>query len=127
MAKILLIDDDVDMVEMYKIILTHRGHKVTAAYNAAEARALMKKRAPADAVVLDVMMETATIGFDLAREIHQKYPKLPILMLSGVRGAKDLPFKFEPDETWLPILKFLEKPVSAEVLGAEVDSVVSKK
>ena len=125
MAKILLIDDDVDMVEMYKIILTHRGHKVTAAYNAAEARALMKKRAPADAVVLDVMMETATIGFDLAREIHQKYPKLPILMLSGVRGAKDLPFKFEPDEDWLPVKDVLEKPVKPEVLLKAVEKALS--
>ena len=126
MAKVLLIDDDVDVVEMNKAVLVHRGHDVWTAFSAAEARTLLASRRP-DAVVLDVMMETPSSGFDLAREIHQQFPDLPTLILSGVHDATGVPFRFEPDETWLPVLKFLDKPVEPAKLAGEVEAALAKR
>ncbi len=125
MAKILLIDDDVDLVEMYRLLLTRRGHQVRGCHTAKEARKALSEGAAPDLVVLDVMMESTTAGFELAREIHRQFPALPILMPSGVHQAADVPFRFEPDEEWLPVVKFLDKPVAPEKLVEEIEAVLA--
>lgn len=127
MATILLIDDDVDLVEMNAAVLHHRGHAVLKAYSAAEARRVLTAAQAPDLVVLDVMMEEVSAGFELAREIHQKFPSLPTLMLSGVHEATGVPFRFQTDETWLPVAKFLDKPVAPTVLANEIDALLARR
>jgi len=122
-ATVLLVDDDVDLVEMNRAVLEHRGHTVLAAYSAAEARQVLASARP-DIAVLDVMMESVTAGFDLARDIHESHPHMPMVVLSGVHEAMGVPFRFQPDETWLPVLKFLDKPVAPGTLAEEVEAVL---
>ena len=124
MATVLLIDDDADLIDINRVVLTARDFTVRAALSASEARKALQEHQP-DLVVLDIMMETPTIGIDLAREIHQGNPKLPILMLSGIRKAMDLPFKFDADETWLPVAQFLEKPFSPATLADKVQTILN--
>jgi CheY-like chemotaxis protein len=124
MAHILLVDDDQDLIEMNKTTLAQRGHQITIAYSASDARKAVKSAAP-DAAVLDVMMEDMTVGFELARDLHAQFPKLPMVMLTGIRKEMKLGYKFEPDETWLPVSKFLEKPVNPRVLADELDKLLA--
>jgi len=124
MARILLIDDDVDLVAMNKAVLAQRGHEVVTAHSAGEAKDALRTRP--DLVVLDVMMETVSTGFELARDIHRLYPDLPTVILSGVHDATGVPFRFEPDSDWLPVLKFLDKPVAPGKLATEVESILAK-
>jgi CheY-like chemotaxis protein len=126
MAHILLVDDDQDLVEMNRTVLTQRGHNVTVAYSAAEARKAAQAALP-DLAVLDVMMEDKTVGFDLARRLHEMAPKLPMIMLTGIRKDMQLGYSFEPDETWLPVSKFIEKPVNPRVLADEVQKLLAEK
>ena len=126
MSKILLIDDDVDLVEMNSAVLTQRGHDVTSAYSASEAREIIETLTP-DIVILDVMMESMTEGFELARALHEKLPSMPMIMLSGVREATGVRFRISPDETWLPVAKFFDKPIDPAALADEVDNVLAKK
>jgi DNA-binding response OmpR family regulator len=126
MAQILLVDDDQDLVEMNKTVLTQRGHNVTVAYSAAEASKIAQANLP-DLAVLDVMMEDKTVGFALARELHQLSPKLPMIMLTGIRKEMDLGYGFEPDETWLPVSKFMEKPINPRILADEVEKLLAGK
>ena len=126
MAKVLLVDDDVDLVEMNTAVLTARGIDVAGAYSAREAREALKRDVP-DLVVVDVMMETQTAGFDLARDIHAERPDLPILMLTGVREATGVPFAFEPDETWLPVAQFIEKPFDAAALADKIEQTLKER
>jgi CheY-like chemotaxis protein len=125
MAHILLVDDDQDIIEMNKAALEKHNHKISAAYSAEEARKLAKENPP-DLAVLDVMMEDKTAGFDLARRLHEMLPKLPMIMLTGIRKEMDLAYRFEPDDTWLPVAKFLEKPVNPRVLADEVAKLLAK-
>jgi CheY-like chemotaxis protein len=125
MATILLIDDDADVIEINRTVLAKRGHKVLTARSAAEARVILAKTAP-DAAVVDVMMETDSAGFELAREIREKFPKMPTIILSGVHQAKDLPFRFEPDETYLPVVKVLDKPVPPQELAETIEALLKK-
>ena len=126
MANILLVDDDQDLVEMNKTVLTQRGHNVTVAYSAAEARQSVQTKTP-DLAVLDVMMEDKTAGFDLARHLHQASAQMPMIMLTGIRKEMQLGYSFEHDETWLPVSKFIEKPVNPRVLADEVDKLLAGK
>ncbi|MFP4054503.1 MAG: response regulator [Phycisphaerae bacterium] len=123
MARVLLVDDDVDLVEQNRLVLESRGHEVTAAYSASEARDVLSERA-VDVAVMDVMMESPTAGLDLARWVHQTYPKMPAIMLSGVHEKTGSPFRFEPDPEWLPIVKFLDKPVAPARLAEEIEALV---
>jgi DNA-binding response OmpR family regulator len=126
MARILLVDDDVDLVAQNRLVLEKKGHDVVVAYNAAEARDLLDGAAP-DLMVLDVMMEETTTGFQLARDVRARYPSLPLLMLTGIREAKNVRFKIEPDECWLPVTVFMEKPVTPEKLAAEIAALLAGK
>ncbi|HYK88494.1 MAG TPA: response regulator [Acidobacteriota bacterium] len=126
MAHILLVDDDQDLIEMNKTMLAQRGHTVSVAYSAVEAREVVRAHPP-DAAVLDVMMEDMTVGFELARRIHEQFPALPLIMLTGIRKEMRLGFSFEPDETWLPVTKFLEKPVNPRILADEVEKLLAAK
>ena len=124
MGVILLVDDDADLVEVYKLALTQHGHEVKACYSAEEARETLKGDRP-DAIVLDVMMEMKFAGFALAREVHQQFPDLPIIMLTGLLQVTDRALHFESDETWLPVAKFLDKPVDPMALANEIDAMLA--
>ena len=124
MANVLLVDDDQDLIEMNKTMLAQRGHTVLVAYSAEEALRVIRTNRP-DAAVVDVMMEKLSAGFDLARQLHAQMPELPMIMLTGIR--KEMQILFEPDETWLPVVKVLEKPVNPRVLADEVDKLLATK
>jgi len=124
MARVLLIDDDPDLVEANRLVLSARGHDVQAAASAAEAREVLKVDAP-DIVVLDVMMESDSAGFDLAREIHERFPNLPTVLLTSIHQSKDTALHFAQDPDWLPVLKIMDKPVDPAALADELDSILS--
>ena len=124
MGTVLLVDDDADLVEAYKLVVTQHGHEVQAAYSAEEARGLLKAGRP-DVIVLDVRMERKDSGFDLAREVNEQFPDLPVILLTGVHQALSRSFHFEADETWLPVVRFLDKPVDPAVLAKEIDTALA--
>jgi CheY-like chemotaxis protein len=115
--KVLVIDDDSDFVESILNLLEARGYAVASASNGKEGVQKAKSEKP-DLILLDVMMTTKDEGFNVARELHgiEGLTKTPVIMVTGVRKEMNLPFGFEPDETWLPVKQILEKPVKPEVL-----------
>jgi CheY-like chemotaxis protein len=126
MTTILLVDDDVDLVEMNKTVLTQLGYQVKCAYSTQEAGKIVDE-SPVDIAVVDVMMESVSAGFDLVRDMHRKHPKLPMLVLTGVREAMDLQFEFKPDKNWLPVVKILEKPLAQADLAKEINAILRGK
>jgi DNA-binding NtrC family response regulator len=125
MAKVMLIDDDVDLIEMNRAVLRARGHEIVAAYSAGEARKLLAAGGePCDVVVLDIMMETPDAGIELGREIHRMFPRLPIIVVSGIQAATGRKFRFDPAAAELPVYKFLDKPVSPGALADEVRAAI---
>lgn len=121
--KILLVDDEPDFVEVTQTLLESHDFDVVTAYSGAEAREKAPEEQP-DLIILDVMMETQTEGFDVARWLREREDTqgIPIIMLTAVN--QEVPWRFEPDEIWLPVDTFLDKPVSPERLLAEVQKAV---
>ena len=115
--KVLVIDDDGDFVESVVNLLEARGYSVDSASNGQDGYEKAKAKAP-DLILLDVMMTTKDEGFNVARQFHadKKLKNTPVIMVTGVRKEMNLPFGFEPDETWLPVKEVLDKPVKPEKL-----------
>ena len=107
-----------DVITQYKAALAGSGHELTIANSAAEAREALQKANPEVAVV-DIMMDNGIPGFDLAREIHEKAPEAPILMVSSLNSELKSPFDSAADAK-LPIFKFLDKPVQGKTLVEEI-------
>lgn len=122
---ILLIDDDPDQRLALRLPLEATGYQVTEAASTAEALNIIKQIKP-DLIILDVMMDTATAGFQLALDLHSPDPKseykelrnTPIIMLTAIHSTT--PLRFAPDEDYLPVETFIEKPIEPEVLLEKV-------
>ncbi|OGJ90207.1 MAG: hypothetical protein A2487_07460 [Candidatus Raymondbacteria bacterium RifOxyC12_full_50_8] len=124
--KILLVDDDADFVEATATLLEAKGYATVSAGNGEEGYQKAKTEKP-DLILLDVMMATDSEGFETARKLKDDAATkaIPVIMITGVRKAKNLPFKFEPDADWLPVKAVLEKPVKPEVLLSAVQKALS--
>jgi len=129
--KILLIDDDPDLRLALRLPLQAAGYAISEAPSVVEARTAIKEVKP-DLIVLDVMMDTTTAGFQLALEIHSADPRsefkdfhqVPIIMLTAIHSTT--PLRFSPDQDYLPVQTFLEKPVDPEVLLGKVKELLGE-
>jgi len=131
MAKILMIDDDPDIIEAVRIPLEARGHEVQAASSGPEGLRRVKEVNP-DLIILDVMMDTYTEGFHVSLTLRNRahdseyaaYRNVPILMLTSIhQSTKE---RFGPDEDYLPVDAFMEKGAPPAVLLAKVDELLAK-
>jgi CheY-like chemotaxis protein len=125
-AKILVVDDDQDIRDSLQAILESNQYTAVTAANKDEGRQKVMSEQP-DLLILDVMMEEWQDGFELARELKQdeKFKKIPILMLTGVKEQTGIDFKSSAgDPTWCPVDGFLEKPIDPEILLAEIEKLL---
>jgi CheY-like chemotaxis protein len=129
MAKILVIDDDPDVQLSVRLCLEKAGHTVTEAKNGRDGLAMIKSDRP-ELIILDVMMDTSTEGFQLALRLRNPdptselaaYRSIPILMLTAIHSTT--PLRFEPDIDYLPVELFVDKPIDPEDLVKKVDWVL---
>ncbi len=85
-AKILIVDDDPDIVKAMKIILESRSYQVASCANGQECYLKLKEEKP-DLIILDIMMTKMHEGFDVYREL-KKYPAnkyVPSPMLTAIQ------------------------------------------
>jgi DNA-binding response OmpR family regulator len=123
MKKILVVDDDADIREAIIAVLS-KEYECKEADGGASARNALSTFAP-DLLILDVMMESMSTGFDLARQVRKQSPLSKILMLTGVDKEVNIDFKSEagnPD--WLPVDAYLSKPVVPKVLAEKVKALI---
>ena len=131
MAKILMIDDDPDIVMATRIPLEASGYEFDVAYNSAEGLKKVKEMEP-DLIILDVMMESATDGFHVSLKLRDRSPDseyaayrhIPILMLTAVHTTT--PLRFKPDEDYLPVDAFLDKGTDPDELLAKIAELLDK-
>ncbi len=126
MPHVLLIDDDDDVIQVNRLTLEARGWRVSAARSGKEGWDWLQRSPPPDAIVLDVMMESFNEGFTLAQDIRLKFPRVPMVMLTGVREHMSSAWSFTPeaDGQWIPVQRFLDKPVPPERLVGALEEVM---
>ncbi|MDH4322096.1 MAG: response regulator, partial [Desulfobulbaceae bacterium] len=116
MARILIIDDDPDVVEGLTMVLEGNGHQVAARLSTENLLATVKELHP-DLIILDVIFPgDDQAGFKAARLLagDAVVGHIPVLMLSAVNRLSNLGFSFSDKDIsrdFLPVAGFLEKPV----------------
>jgi DNA-binding response OmpR family regulator len=123
-AKILIIDDDPDMIVAGRIVLEREGYSVESASSYEDGLLAFNETSP-DLLVLDVMMEEPDDGLRLARQIRRQGGTLPIIMLTSVNRAMGL--HIGKDEEIVPVDEFLEKPLDPLTLVERVKSLLEKR
>ncbi len=117
--KILLVDDDVDLVTVMRGALESKAYEVVVAYNGQEGLEKARKEKP-DLVVLDILMPVAD-GFIFADQFRKdpSLAKVPVLALTSFSESLGQPFPFEVSE-------YIMKPIKPKDLVARVEEFLKK-
>ena len=115
--KIMIIDDDIDLVEAMRITLETGDYEVIDAQEGQKGLEILKKEKP-DLLILDVMMGTLDEGFHIAYQIRndEEIKDIPILMITAVGAQTGFDFDKQRDQDFLPVNEFIEKPVNPQIL-----------
>ncbi|MDO8957422.1 MAG: response regulator [Deltaproteobacteria bacterium] len=89
-AKILVVDDEVDLVETVRFPLEMEGFEVLVSYNGVDALDQVRKECP-DLILLDLMLPKLD-GYKVCRllKFDERYKHIPILMLTAKTQEKDV-------------------------------------
>jgi two-component system alkaline phosphatase synthesis response regulator PhoP len=126
MAKILVVDDDPDLVESVTMILENKNHEVIQAYGGIEGLEKAKAEKP-DAIILDVMMPDKD-GYEVCKELKgdPEYSDIPILLLTAVVSqissstyTSRMGMETEADD-------YIDKPVEPGELAKLVERLLAK-
>ncbi len=117
-AKILVVDDEKNIVELIKFHLKKENYRVIEAYKGKDAIELHKKEKP-DLIILDVMLPDMG-GFEVCKNIR-KESKVPIIMLTakGEEIDKILGFELGADD-------YITKPFSPRELLARIKAILKR-
>ncbi len=118
MAKILIVDDEKDIVTLISRYAQREGYDVSTADDGSKAIELCRKE-DFDLIVMDVMMPD-TDGFTACRKIHEM-KDIPVLMLSARGTEYDKLFGFE-----VGVDDYVTKPFSPKELMARIKVILRR-
>ena len=120
MAKILIVEDEKDMVEGLVFNLQAQGYEISAAYDGEEGLSAAVKENP-DLIILDIMLPKKD-GFQICRDLRDKGFNMPILMLTARSEEADkvLGFDVGADD-------YLTKPFGILELSARVKALLKRQ
>jgi two-component system alkaline phosphatase synthesis response regulator PhoP len=113
--KILIVDDDADLVLATRLVLESAGYDIEEAPNGETALEKMRANKP-DLVLMDVMMANPLDGYHTTQQIadEPQLSRVPILMVSAI-AASEYASSF-PTNQLLLIREFISKPVEPKTL-----------
>ena len=126
MARILVVDDDPDLVESVTVSLEKKNHVVIPAYGGIEGLEKARKEKP-DAIILDVMMPDKN-GYEVCKELKADpgCQNIPILLLTAVASkisttayTHRMGMETEADD-------YVDKPVEPKELVRLVERLLKK-
>jgi len=128
-AKILVVDDDPDILEAISAVLESHAHQVLTARDGEEGLSKLKEERP-DLMILDLLMPKMD-GFAVLRELQDprrsKYSNIPVLILTSVR--EDVSRRRYELETGLELNvdDYVEKPIDPHTLVERVEKLLQKR
>ena len=128
-GKILVIDDDPDILDALTMILESQGYQVFTARDGIEGLANLKAEKP-DLMILDLLMPKMD-GFAVCKELQDprwsRFKEMPILILTSVKeDASRRRYELETGLE-LNVDDYVEKPISPDILLQRVERLVKRK
>ncbi|MGV3666704.1 MAG: response regulator [Leptospira bouyouniensis] len=117
--KILIVDDEEDIAGLIQFHLEEEGFQTEVCHNGMEVLPRLEKNLP-DGIILDLMLPGIG-GMDLCRRIKEKYPQIPILMVTAKTGETDVVLGLE-----LGADDYIRKPFNIRELVARVRTVTRR-
>ena len=119
--KILIVDDEVDLVETVRFPLEMEGFNVLVSYNGEDALNKARKESP-DLIILDLMLPKLD-GYKVCRllKFDEKYKHIPILMLTAKTQEKDKILGMETGAD-----EYITKPFEMDYLMEKVKAYLNK-
>lgn len=130
--RILLVDDDIDIITVLETILRREGYDVLSASNKADGFKLVKSWKP-DLAILDVMMDAPYDGFELAKMIRDDHStaRLPLIIHTSMDvlfatrpGIQEMAREFRKDPNYSNLEVILLKNIESNDAG--VDYITQK-
>jgi len=125
--KILIVDDDIDVITVVKAVLTREGYEVISALNKTEGLEKLRSEKP-DLAILDVMMTTHYEGFELAQEIlaNPEFSNIPFLIQSSIdilvtskASVQDMAREYRKDPNFKDLQVLLVKNITDGSAGID--------
>jgi DNA-binding response OmpR family regulator len=125
---ILIVDDDADFRDSVTVVLEAQGYAVAGAKSAKEALAIVTQARP-DLVVLDIMMECDSSGYEVNqaikfREEFQLARDVPILMVSSIPLDPAARFDRAPEVEMITPDCYMTKPLNFKAFLDKVESLL---
>ncbi len=119
--KILIVDDEVDLVETVRFPLEMEGFDVLVSYNGEDALNQARKESP-DLIILDLMLPKLD-GYKVCRllKFDERYKHIPILMLTAKTQEKDKTLGMETGAN-----EYITKPFEMDYLMEKVKTYLNK-
>jgi two-component system response regulator PilR (NtrC family) len=117
MGKMLLVDDEPEILEVLRVVLQTEGHDITIAGGGDEALEYLKADR-FDLLITDVRMKPID-GFELTRRSKALYPDMPVMMVTAFYSSKA---KDEAEK--LGVIAYVKKPFDVyEVLRTATEAL----
>ncbi len=116
---ILVAEDDELLRLNASELLEEHGYTVVEADNAEEALKVMEKRKDVRLLFTDIQMPPGCDGLELAREVHNRWPKVLLVITSG----QVQPTRAEIADDG----RFIRKPYRAKDLLGQIDELIEKE
>ncbi|NOR44904.1 MAG: response regulator [Candidatus Delongbacteria bacterium] len=119
--KVIIIDDDIDILNAYDALFRSKGFIVETAYNTTVGEKIISEFKP-DLIILDVMMQEPDEGFVFAQYLLDSKINIPIIITSSIAKAGQEIFDMN-----IPNVKYiLQKPVDLDELIKYSEKILSQ-
>ena len=119
MIKILIVEDDQSLLNLYQIVLNKQGYETFPARHGEEAWEIMEKE-HVDLVITDIMMPVMD-GYSFLRSIRETNPELPVLMITAKDDftSKSMGFSLGTDD-------YMTKPIDVNEMVLRVKALLRR-
>jgi DNA-binding response OmpR family regulator len=123
--RILIVDDDQDYGDALRIVLENNGYEVNHVLNIRDGQKALEGERP-NLIILDVMMDRHTDGFDLCYNLkHDEACRtIPIMMVTAVTEKTGFKFSPETDGEYLEADAYVAKPIPVAELLSRVNKMI---
>ncbi len=110
--KIIIIDDDPEIVTSMRIVLEKEGYDVVTAHNGTVGMEKIRSEKP-NVILLDIMMSDRDEGFQVSYRLKNddELKDIPVVIISSVAQVTGFEFDKSRDGEFMPVDDYVEKPV----------------